>query len=511
MIFGKDDDIEILDIDIDDNLEILGSKNKDQKEKVKEESKSNSREEKFREIELEKELKEEVNLVKEKSKKKKEKKDKKDKKEEKKNNKYFKVQLIFCLVSITFILGCCIFYGSRLFKYYRIYNPKPTNGTKVSLFANKITGDSEIVYEGDGLYISAGNYIYKGNVNNNYVKYNNMLYRIVRVNKDDTMVLISNDYINVLNWDKEKTNYLDSNINKYLNEYYAKMLNKNILTNNSVCLDNFDNLSNITCNNKNSDHYVNLLNVSDFLNSIVDGKSYLVKDEEIFWLNDSSSDKVWHTNGVNVSMSESNNFYEVKPVITLKATAIYYSGDGSIENPYIIEEKNNKLEIGSYVKLGEDTWIVYNKDNNLKLTLNNVIDKQYRYSNSGIEYNLEIDGSLAKYLNTTYLESLSYKDVLKEDSWYIGSYNGFYKDVLDSEAKAKVGILNLMDLKLNATLNNYLLSSFDKDGLVYTYGEVLKVGKTSVYRNIRPCISVSSDIKIISGTGSESDPFVLEV
>ena len=34
------------------------------------------------------------------------------------------IQKIFCIISILFIIGCFIFYGKRLIKYYKIYNPK---------------------------------------------------------------------------------------------------------------------------------------------------------------------------------------------------------------------------------------------------------------------------------------------------------------------------------------------------------------------------------------------------
>ena len=83
------------------------------------------------------------------------------KRKKKKIIKAPKVQTIFCLISLLFVLGCCFYYGSRLIKYYKIYNPKSESGeTLVNLASSIITGSS-IVYEGDGLYISSGNYLYK--------------------------------------------------------------------------------------------------------------------------------------------------------------------------------------------------------------------------------------------------------------------------------------------------------------------------------------------------------------
>ena len=478
MIFGNNDDIEVLELE---DVPVL-------------------RIEKYNEIDSVQ------NEVKEDSKKKK----KKHNAKKATNKKVLAFQYIFCSISLIFIIGCFIFYGSRLFKYYRIYNPKPAGGAAVSLISNEITSKSEIVYEGSGLYISGGNYIYKGNVNNNYLKYNNLLWRIVKINKDDTIDIILDDYINVFNWDSNNNEYIKSNIYNYLNDYYLKRLNKNLLTSFSVCTDKFDKLSELACNNKSDNNYVGLLDVSNFLNSIVDGESYLVNDSEIFWLSNQGSEKIWHTNGVNVSMSEGHNFYEVRPMVTLKATTILYDGDGSKENPYTIEEKNS-IGIGSYVKLGEDLWVVYDMEDNIRMTAVNNLEKQYHFSYSEVAYNTSDEGSLAEYLNTTYLESLSYKNLIVESEWYNGAFNNSYEDITSEKVKAKVGILNLLDIKIDSNVNNYLLMTADKKGLVYTYGEVLKSGKSTIYRNVRPCISISKDVKIESGLGSVDNPYVLEV
>lgn len=491
MIFSSDEEIEIL--DLDDNIETV------------------SRVEKYKEVVEEDESKKSALKGKVKKEKKKGK-DKKKKIDKPKNKLVFISQIIFCSLSLIFIIGCFIFYGGRLFKYYRIYNPKPSsNGSAITLLANTITSKSEIVYEESGLYISGGNYIYKGDVSNNYVKFNNMLWRIVRINRDDTIEIILDDYINLLNWDNENDNYKNANVYNYLNDYFLGSIDKNMLAPLNICIDKFDTLSELSCNNTINDSYVSLLDVSNFLNSVVDGKSYLVKTDEIFWLSNQGTDKVWHTNGVNVSMSDGNNFYEVRPLVTLKATTALYTGDGTKEKPYQISEEKQEINIGSYVKLGDDLWTVYNDDDYFRLSLASTLPKQYHFSYKEKTYDLQDENSLADYLNTTYLESLTYQDILKETEWYIGSFDGDYQSIKDEKVKAKVGILNLMDLKFDSSISNYLLSTTNKEGLIYTYSDVLKTGKTTIYRNIRPCIGLDKNTKIKSGKGTLNDPYVVEV
>ena len=201
------------------------------------------------------------------------------KRKKKKIIKAPKVQTIFCLISLLFVLGCCFYYGSRLIKYYKIYNPKSETGeTLVNLASSIITGSS-IVYEGDGLYISSGNYLYKGSDVNNYILVDNMLFRIVRINSDKTMEIILDDYINKKEWDTDIKDFSESNLSKYLEDKFLNIIDKDLLVKSSVCTDTIPELSEVTCEKISNDTYVKLLGISDFLNSISDDKTYLIKDK----------------------------------------------------------------------------------------------------------------------------------------------------------------------------------------------------------------------------------------
>jgi len=99
-------------------------------------------------------------------------------------------QVVFSLLSIVFIIGCCIFYGSRLIKFYKIYNPKDENGKAIELLGNHILNNSSFVYEGEGIYLINGSNIYKGENVNNYIKYSNLLWRILRINEDKSLEIV---------------------------------------------------------------------------------------------------------------------------------------------------------------------------------------------------------------------------------------------------------------------------------------------------------------------------------
>lgn len=399
---------------------------------------------------------------------------------------------VFWAVSLVFILGCCIFYGSRLIKYYKIFNPTDPAGNKAELLADRITGRSEFVYEGSGLYNNETGYVYKGEVDNNHLVYNNLDWRIVRINTDGTMVIILEDSMTMLPWNNKSVNYKESDIHKYLNNDFLNMLDKSYLVKNTYCEDSVESLSSISCEKKDADSYVSLMDISTFLNSMVDKKSYLVDDwDSIFWLNNYSSDKVWHTNEANISQSEANSFYGVRPVVKLKSTVVYQKGDGTKENPYIIE-KDSKLALGSKVKLGDDTWIVYDTTNGTKLMLAKALDKTYRYDLDKLTYDTDSKSSLAEYLNTEYIESLSYKDYLKEDEWVTGGYSTSYDDIKKNTVKAKVGIPSLLDYQFDKGVTGYFTSTSQEE-YILVYDNPIHASKPTISRGIRPCISLTDE------------------
>ena len=421
---------------------------------------------------------------------------KKEKTKVKKKRKIIKpkIQTGFCIISLLFILGCCIFYGSRLIKYYRVYNPKSSSGETLKNLASTITTSSPIVCEGDGLYSSSGSYIYKGENVNNYVIVSNMIFRIIRINVDKTMDIVLDEYINKLNWDSELKNYQDSYVNEYLNAKFVDILDKNILEKTRVCDEVVLSADKVTCDKPNTDNYVRLLGVSDFLNSIVDGKTYLVNKSENLWLYNHNEKEVWHTTGATISLSEPNTNYGVKPVVTLKNTTILVNGDGTKENPYQITTDKNKIGVGTYLDIADDVYIVYEiGDDYYKVESNKLLKNTMIFDSSTNEYK---NSSLKEYLESTYLDSLSYKNILTDASF--------------GTLISKVGLLSREDLKFNSSLESYYLSDV-KDSNVYLYNASLVSSRPYVRRGIRPCLGIKKDLKIISGNGTKLAPFIVEV
>ena len=88
---------------------------------------------------------------------------------------------------------------------------------------------AKAVTSGDGLYADAyeeGRYIYRGGTPNNYITFNNELWRILSVEADGTIKIIRNESIGDMAWDTSNSNNWSrpATLNTYLNnEYYNSL------------------------------------------------------------------------------------------------------------------------------------------------------------------------------------------------------------------------------------------------------------------------------------------------
>ena len=438
---------------------------------------------------------------------------KKKKKNKKKKNTDEKVKTstwekIFITCSIVFILGCCVFYGQRFIHYYRIYNPKTTDGKVLSLLSTEIQKNSTIVYEGDGLYVNGGDYIFKGSEVNNYIKYSNMLWRIVKTNPDGTIDLVLNDYINVLSWANKPNTYLNSDVNKYLNKYFIKYLNKDLLTKVSICTDEVNDIKGFKCDNKDENNYVKLPSINDFLNTKTD-KTYMSSTDSLLWLSTTSSKEAWHINGYNISQAETNRALGIKPMVKLKVGVALLSGKGTADDPYIIEEETESVKPGDYVLLDSHVYIAYDvTEDYIDLSYDGFMKTTYRYDINNNVFDLNSKNSLAAYLNNQVINYLSYKDKLIEKEWNVGKISTTYEDITSSKVKAKIGLIDYANLKFDTKLDKYfIMNGAGSNSLLYS--KELIPTKPGINHEVSIAIRIKNG-KISSGKGTSNEPYVVE-
>ena len=249
--------------------------------------------------------------------------------------------------------------------------------SEIKTATNYLIANNEIknvIEDADGLYkLSDGDkniYYYKGNVLNNYVSFNNELWRIIRINEDGSIRIVKNDNIseNIKFSDESKSensnNYFTSNIKNKLNGYYNEVLKQyeTMLTVQDYCI-NLDVVRNdnykiaetvknvneynpvISCNDQNK-NMIGLLSYNDVilsgLNYNVQKDNYLLNTENInTWLstkagvnNYSNEHYVWYLDKNSIKDTSVISENSIRPVINLKAT-LNAKGSGTIEDPYI--------------------------------------------------------------------------------------------------------------------------------------------------------------------------------
>lgn len=426
----------------------------------------------------------------------------------------------FRIISILFIIGCFIYYGGRFGYYYMKYKKKSSNTEENEVLAVTIQKQG-IVSSGDGLYNNNGELIYKGKNVNNYLSYSNILWRIVKVNSDNSIVLVTDSKINDLAYGVSNSTYLKSNINDYLNKslentgIFETILNnkEKLLTKNTLCLDDVNNIKKITCKNKDTNMYVSLLSVSDYLNS-KNSDSYINNVDTLWLYNKTSDNKAWYINNGKLLKGSTLNMHGVKAVITLKNTIGSISGDGSLNNPYKIEKDDNEVSFNKYVKLGNDLYTINDiNSSSIKLVsttlINDITSRSINYYNKN--FDSKVTSSIAYYLNNKYYNSLSYKNILTDCTFYTGDYNKLtnydYKNIYKGKVISKVGLLSIADLNLNNNLTDYFTLNKLDNKIYYVKNNDTNI---SSINKIRTSICIDKNTKL-KGNGTKTNPFELEV
>ncbi len=444
----------------------------------------------------------------------------KEKKNHKKSNLFF-------LISYLLLFGLAFFYGYRFIHFYKLSH---TNAEKDKiLLHDQIVADSPLAMSGNGLYFDQNRYVYKGNVINNYVYYSGYYFRIVRVNTDGTVVLVTDDNVTSLVWGYPNNDYKTSYIRDWLNdnglEYTGIFYNSledpdTYIQATNYCIDAVDSETS-TCDHTVMDK-VGLLTLQEYKDALANN-SYLNNGTYWWTSNASFNGHVWYVfpeGGISEKSNAYNAYYAygVRPVITLKSNVVFQSGNGTKENPYRITSTEEKIKVGNYVLFSNSLWrVAFVGENEIHLLLNDVlmVDSQpltHIYSNQSNLYNPNELGSLAYYLNHNYYDQLQNKDLLLNTLWYNGTYGDSYnyKDIYNSSVYAKVGLVNV------GTIYNYNNYSFVtmtgmNDDLMYAVSKQGMLVTSDIQSSfiIKPMIAVAATVPLLQGTGTEEDPYII--
>ena len=192
---------------------------------------------------------------------------------------------------------------------------------------------------------------------------------------------------------------------------------------------------------------------------------------------------------------------------TLSGDLLYIKGDGTKNNPYIIEENTPSLlknsSVGSFIQYKDMKYRIINIDET-GVTL--IFDK-----NLDIEKNYN---DTIKYLNNDFLKGIDKNDLVEQElitNYYSQDNNYNYKEIIKNE-KYYVTLPKIGDLFVNNGDKYWLNTISDKKiNTYYIVDNGMFFGDLkSAVHTVKPCIKLKLDLIIKDGIGTEDVPFVLE-
>lgn len=224
---------------------------------------------------------------------------------------------------------------------------------------------------GNGVYEIGDELVYRGEDVNNYVQFNNQLWRIVKMDAEGDFKLVlaqhtkeGYDWDDAYNPDRDTevgitTDYLHTDIRKTLNEYYeenfstdskAKIVSKDLCVGKYAETDEFS--VDKECSIIKENEKIGLLTASDYKNASLDSKCLVIEskecanrnylsDDEVFntWLLNSSSENTYRVYYLlnSIGITNANSSRKINPVIYIVSKSIVVDGKGTENAPYIIK------------------------------------------------------------------------------------------------------------------------------------------------------------------------------
>ena len=184
-----------------------------------------------------------------------------------------KIRPVLITLNVSLLIIIALFYTFRLVKYYLKENGHKDADT-TTLLVDELIKKQSYVDQTKGLVHdkNASIYRYIGKVEDNYLEYSGILFRIVGIDKDNNIKAISDSNLTLMYSGLEK-GFDKSYIYKWLNksdEKYSGIFENNMdstdkyLTNTYLCDDVVSDLKNINCEKNNNALKITLLSLYDY-------------------------------------------------------------------------------------------------------------------------------------------------------------------------------------------------------------------------------------------------------
>ena len=385
---------------------------------------------------------------------------------------------------------------------------------------------------------------YVGNVDNNYIYFNNMLFRIVRVNDDNSVLIVSNDALANVDYTNDGR-FTDSALDKWLNDYFYNLLEpsyQDLIKSSSWCDDviSSDNITTTECSRQTDKRRVGILSLQDYNLSYDGVSSYLDKSNFSWYANLAEDNKAWAITSTDsypntIYSSESTNLLNVVPALNLKASTTILEGDGTYTDPYVVVKRDaarrsselNKRQVGEYVSYSGYLFRISNilddgttevvmdsvlKSNNRQVDIGYTNGNKQKVYNPNQEGNIgyKIKNDMTRYINTDLFVS-------KNISVPIYNKNIKYQGKKDTnEYKLLITITFDIFSAKSSTANDsgyWLRDSSKQDNTKAVVRSLGTLTYSNASDNLQAGVKVlayfDKDVIIESGKGTYLDPYTL--
>src|SRR5574344_493333 len=415
-------------------------------------------------------------------------------------------------------------------------------------------------------YSYMGGCYLKGAQTKNYLWYSGFLWRIMGINKDKTVRLITEEDVTAIPQNPSgNPKFVGSYIDSWLNDYfYSKLRGTNIIVNSSFCqgaaVTSAPTRTDCTGGTTLSRN-VGLLSIDEY--DLASSSSYLKNSQSFVTMSPYSDSNIWIVSyGGNSYNADVGYTSGTRSVININSVSLITSGDGTLSStwsstssPYILSENKtsdvtgsiaDNVTSGEYVSLGGKTYRVVNKETNgVKLILDGYYQSTADTNDQlavGTNSTFSTITGIGQTLNTTILDWLipstnttNRSKLVTDYTWYQNDFNyGYsYTNSLNETSptrtiSATVGLIRIGEMLSNqsytiltkngTTTSSYknassywMLNSYNtlNESVTENDGHALVtcVYGCDYFSAARPVIVVNNTTQITSGTGTPSNPY----
>ena len=190
-------------------------------------------------------------------------------------------------------------------------------------------------------------YYYKDNLDNNYVSINNIMFRIMRINGNGTIRLISNDSIGKYVNNESKAVLYDNSVKDTINNWYTANLEKysDLLSDEVFCItnkDTYDISNDLICNEDNiytvsNEKLLYPIATITLDDLVLAGLNSYIGNDNILTMTSYKDKNVFVLDNGKLNTNIKDKEYDIKVVINLK-NDLSFTGSGLITDPYKVVE-----------------------------------------------------------------------------------------------------------------------------------------------------------------------------